>query len=195
MNHELAKRGGRISSILGCERQENERPKDDFFRTPLDVIASFERAEWTWLDPLIWEPFSGDDAISGYLASNGYKMIKTDLNRKTDGEDRIDFLMENKPAALCLVSNPPFIYAHQIIKKAHDLGIQKMALLLKGDFFNSIRSGAVFDFWPPARIHALTWRPDFRNQGAPVMTCSWYVWDRKYEGPTIFAPLHKLSKS
>lgn len=125
----------------------------------------------------LWEPFCGNDAIGKELERCGYEVHRTDLNDRGIGEARTDFLMVWKPPCKAIVSNPPFNLAHQIIEHAKFIKIEYMALLLKSDFFNSQRSHNVFKTWRPARIHALSWRPDFRNQGAPTMNCSWFVWD------------------
>ena len=181
-----------IADILGCGRAANVRPKDDFFQTPLECTASIVAAEANFLPKTIWEPCAGNDAIAGFLEAMGYRVIKTDLNRKTDGIDKIDFLLERKPQALAVVTNPPFTLAREIIVHAKGLGVTYMALLLKSDFFNCGESADVWDIWPPARIHALTWRPDFRRQGRPTMTCSWYVWDSKSPTCSGFTPMRRL---
>ena len=146
------------------------------------------------LPKTIWEPCAGNDAICSLLEAMGYDVIKTDLNHKTDGMDRIDFLLERKPLSMAIVTNPPFKLARQIILHANDIGVRYMALLLKADFFNCGESADVWDVWAPARIHALTWRPDFRRQRRPTMTCSWFVFDKKSHEIGVTKPMRRLQK-
>lgn len=176
-----------LSAILGCENKNNERPRDDFFETPAASTQALIDAEKNFLPDVIWEPFCGNGAISRVLRSNGIGVIETDLNEtRLSGEHRIDFLFEYKACESAIVTNPPFKLARQIIYHAKFIGIRYMALLLKADFLNCQRSLKLFNHWRPARIHGLTIRPDFRNQGSPTMNCSWYVWDGDEVKNTFF---------
>jgi len=190
-----------VSRILGCERPENIRPKTDFFETPSEVIRALIKAQDTVMPRKIWEPFFGNGAIAVWLM-NGRGVYCTDLNPHKLNSPimpdalRVDFLLERKlpnPDIQGIVSNPPFTLARQIIEHALDvLNIEYMALLLKADFFNSENSHKLFIKFPPQHIYALSWRPDFRNQGSPTMNCSWYIWNKKSEGfPTTFSILGK----
>ena len=90
----------------------------------------------------------------------------------------------------------PFALAAPMI--AHLLGrldVAYCALLLKATFFHAEERRALFHRTPPARIHALTWRLDFKNQGAPVMECAWFVWHRGWpKGEGAGTHYHLLPK-
>lgn len=44
---------------------------------------------------------------------------------------------------------------------------------------------------PPARIRALTWRPDFLGGGNPTMDCAWSIWQRGWASGTQYSLLPK----
>lgn len=173
-----------VADILGCRDPSNpEREPNDFFATPIECTEALLAAELPYLSPpsahIIWEPACGDGAISKVLHDWNYQVISTDLVDRGYGQSRIDFLMEYKPMANVIITNPPFKLAHQFAMHAHGLGIEYMAMLVKADFFCSQRTGFLFEKWKPARKYDLTWRPDFKGGGAPPMTCSWIVWNGK----------------
>lgn len=186
-----------VSKILGCASATNERPRDEFYQTPAQCTRAFLDYEHKKIPPWIWEPFCGEGAISKVVGQYGYGVRATDLNHRSVGTNRVDFLMERTspfkglgPSGI--ISNPPFNLAHQIIEHAIDvLDITYIALLLKADFFNSAKGHKLFHKHRPARILALSWRPDFRNQGSPTMNCSWFVWESPHDQETTFNVIEK----
>lgn len=144
---------------------------------------------------MIWEPACGDGAIVRVLTREGYQVIASDLHDHC-GEyhsgPEFDFLRAPVARASTIVTNPPFNSALDFIVKAHALGVQRMALLLKADFWSAKRHSGIFALWPPALILVLTWRLDFTGAGAPHTNCLWCLWDadKHYEMP-FFALLHE----
>jgi hypothetical protein len=104
--------------------------------------------------------------------------VESDLNPR-NGQPQADFLKTREAWAHASVTNPPYKHAAEWIRHAYDLRLGYLALLLKADFLNAEqRRKLVEQVGYPTRIWVLTERPDFRNQGAPTMNCSWFVWDR-----------------
>ena len=169
-----------VADLLGITpKVARKRHKDDFFPTPIDgTVEALIKADNPNMAYEIWEPFCGDGKISSELRRFGYGVIETDLVDRGVGKSRIDFLMERKPLSPMIISNPPFKLAPQIVKHAIDvLNVKYMALLLKAEFPNHIYGLDMFrNGYRPARIYALSWRPDFTGGGSPPMMCSWYVW-------------------
>lgn len=186
-----------VADILGCGRPENVRPRDEFYQTPAQCTRSFLNYEFRKIPPWVWEPFCGEGAISNILKEDGFGVKETDLNHRSVGTNRIDFLMERTNpfkefGPWAIISNPPFNLANQIIEHAVEvLNVDYMALLLKADFLNSAKSCKLFHKHRPARILALSWRPDFRNQGSPTMNCSWFVWESPHDQETTFNVIEK----
>ena len=88
----------------GISPDKANREKDDFYETPPEAtrallsVESFEGA--------IWEPACGRGAISKVLEGAGHEVISTDLMDRGYGENRVDFLMEWRPLAPNIVTNP-----------------------------------------------------------------------------------------
>ena len=160
----------------------NNRVKDDFYPTPAEVteaLLNVWNPAMTYHTPLIWEPACGDGAIARVLEARGYHVFKSDIIER-DGYPlhRVqNFLSTGHVIGDCLITNPPFTLAEQFIIHAHNIGVKRMALLLKATYFHAARRSNLFEAWRPAYIYALTWRPDFLNKGAPTMECSWFVWE------------------
>lgn len=183
-----------VAHVLGCPSETNVRDRDDYFSTPSECTISFYKHEGFNIPKKVWEPCSGTGAISEILLQAGHEVIETDLVNRGRAEvtDRVDFLMEPVPLAKAIVTNPPFYLAEEFIIRAELIGIEYMALLLKADFLNSSRRYEIFhNVWRPARIFALSWRPDFMGQGSPPMNCSWYVFDGKKNIKTTFDVIGK----
>lgn len=183
-----------IADLLGCGSEKNEREKDDFYSTPNSCTIALCEAEQTLMPKNIWEPCSGTGAIADVLIHRGHKVIETDLvNRgREECKSRIDFLMERKPLATAIITNPPFKLAEDFVRHAGDIGVNYLALLLKADFLHSASRYELFhSFWRPSRIYGLSWRPDFTGQDSPTMNCSWFIWESFSNRLPIFTLLPK----
>ena len=183
-----------VAHVLGCQSEVNVRDRDDYFSTPEECTYAFYKHEGFNIPLKVWEPCSGTGAISKILIEAGHEVIETDLidRGRSEVTSRVDFLMEPFPLATAIVTNPPFYLAEEFIIRAELIGIEYMALLLKADFLNSSRRYEIFhNIWRPARILALSWRPDFMGQGSPPMNCSWYIFDGKKNLSTTFSVIGK----
>jgi len=74
-------------------------------------------------DFVIWECCNGSGNISSFFETNGFKVLKTDINMG------LDFLIfEPKEHYDIIITNPPFSIKNKIIKRCYDL--KKPFLLL-----------------------------------------------------------------
>jgi hypothetical protein len=160
------------------------RMKDDFYPTPKECTIALMRAEDQYMPAHVWEPACGDGAIATIIGGHNRKVESTDLVNRGYGSGGRNFLFELDLIAPAIVTNPPFSLAAPFIKKAHELGAEYIALLLKSTFWHAANRTGLFFRYPPARIYALTWRPDFLEQNAPTMDCMWCVWDQKAKTDT-----------
>jgi hypothetical protein len=183
-----------IADLLGCAPKEaRKRELNDFYPTAsLGTLAFLQAEAWALHGP-IWEPFAGNGAISNVLKAHGHEVIETDLiDRGIGGQSRVDFLMERKPLARTILSNPPFKLAEDVIEHAVDIGIEYLALLLKSDFLQTAsRYRMVEELWRPRTVYALTFRLDFTGEGSPPMNTCWYVFDRSRPRTTEYRLLEK----
>lgn len=157
----------------------------DYYPTPPEVTRALLRVEGQCIRTMtfchrspVWEPCGRGGAIMREFEAAGLPTIGSDL--VPDPENNVqplDVLQAKWALSPVVVTNPPFALAPDII--LHLLGklrVPYLALLLKASFFHAEERGEMFRAFRPARIHALTWRPDFLNKGAPTMECAWFVW-------------------
>jgi len=171
-----------IGSMIAGGDNKN-RQKDDFYPTPQKCIRALLDAEQERLQcfPKIWEPACGDGAICKELMVSGFDVFSSDIiNRGYQGQDSIlDFMEYPVSPAQAIITNPPFVLAEKFIRQAFALDVCYLALLLKSTFWHAAKRTLLFEQYQPARIYALTWRPDFLEKGAPTMDCIWCVWDNQ----------------
>jgi hypothetical protein len=158
----------------------------DYYPTPPEATRALLRAETGRLAIVteggafpIWEMAGRGDAIASEIRKAGFRTVATDIIADpTHGVDQADFLRTDAPLSPFAISNPPFAIAHEFIVHAlAKLELRYLALLLKSSFWHASSRTELFDAYPPARRYDLNWRLDFMNKGAPVMECSWFVWD------------------
>lgn len=168
-----------------------DRDKDDFYPTPAPATWALLRAEQ--FGPVIWEPACGDGAISKVLTAAGHEVISTDLNDMGFGEPRIDFLMEQRLLAPHIITNPPFKNAEAFVRKALDLGADKVAMLLRLAWLEGSERKCLFESTPLARVHVASRRLQMlrggkmeKAGGGSMIAFAWFVWDRSHTGaPTL----------
>lgn len=176
-------------AVLKALASGGTRRELDFYPTPPAATRALLPLIADWPDA-VWEPCCGDGAIGKELETEGFKVVATDLIDRGYGVGNRDFFEFEEALASTIVTNPPFSRADNFIRHALDLGIQRMALLLKINFWNAAKRTALWDEWPPAALYPLTWRLDFTGAGAPHFDCMWCVWD----GPSHLAICKPLRK-
>ena len=158
-------------------KEPQARRKSDFYPTPPEAtVALLASGAVDTFPRHVWEPSCGAGDMARPLLAGGFRVEASDLEDQGYGLPEIDFLGTTRPFAPAIITNPPFILAAEFITHTWALGIAYLALLLKADFFCAARRAALFESRPPAQILNLTWKPDFTGQGAPPMTCAWFVW-------------------
>lgn len=170
-------------AMVGGHGGPNRRQPNDYYPTPAEVTRALLRVEYHALRSTglrVWEPCGRGGAIKRELNRAGFDTIGTDIVADpANAIQQLDVLKARRFKAPAVVTNPPFVLAPEII--LHLLGnlrVKYLALLLKASFFHAEERRALFHQHLPARIHALTWRPDFLGGGAPTMECAWFVWQR-----------------
>lgn len=161
---------------------DRQRHEHDYYPTPPEATRALLRVEGPRLHALglpIWEPCGRGGAIIRELEAEGFTVRGSDIVPDSAHDVReLDLLRAETALAPVAITNPPFNIAAQIIVQLLDrLELDYLALLLKATYWHADTRAALFERFRPARIHALTWRPDFLGQGAPTMDCMWCVWD------------------
>jgi hypothetical protein len=169
----------KFSELLGCASATNVREPNDFYTTPHECTEALIAAEGNRMPMTVWDPCCGNGDISVVLAGSGRQVISTDLVDRGFGRGDVDFLKIEKPLAKAIVTNPPFGPAEAILRHAVAIGVEYLVFLHKAHWLNAqARAAMIETVWCPARCWLLTWRPDFKGQGAPTMDCSWFVFER-----------------
>ena len=169
--------------VSGTAVDHENREPNDFYPTPPDGTEALLRVER--FDGPIWEPACGDGAMSEVLKAAGYSVISTDLiDRGYGDEHRIDFLMEWRPRAPNIVTNPPFKMVAPFIRKSLDLTTGKVAMLLRLACLEGVERGALFESSPIARIWVFKQRLQFKRPGwaGGMLPFAWYIWEHGYTG-------------
>lgn len=181
----------------------NTTPREalDFYPTPSQATRALLRAESPRLAILteggmlpIWEMAGRGDAVASEIRRAGFRTVATDIIADpVHGVEQADFLRTLTALSSIGFTNPPFALAADFIVHAlAKLHLRYLALLLKSSFWHASVRTELFDLYPPARRYDLNWRLDFMNKGAPVMECSWFVWDgQTVAGQTRYTVLRK----
>ena len=111
---------------------------DDLYETPAVAVKALLSVEP--VPSSVWEPACGPGAIVRELRATGRNVIATDLVDYDcdESECRRDFLLENKPEAMCIVTNPPFKLAEEFVAKAIDL-CPEVYMLMRVAFLEGLR--------------------------------------------------------
>lgn len=181
-------------TLVGGNPTAGKRIDADFYPTPAECTEAFMRyfAEM-FAGKVIWEPACGTGEMALVLAKKAKVVLSSDLHKRGFGVGGVDFLKTPMPEGVqAIVTNPPFMLAHEFIKKARTHNVP-FALLLKGTYWNVKSRFALFAETGPAAVCPLTWRPVFvpsRGQ-APTLDYCWTVWGDRPEPKCIFFPMKR----
>lgn len=179
------------SGLKGRDTLKN-RKADCYQTPPVAVEALLKHA---WLPNKLWEPCCGSGNIVNVLRESGREVIGSDLNDYGDPTHFYgrDFLMERKAPDGCqsIVTNPPFMLAHEFVRHALTL-VPHVVMLLRLAFIESEKRCDILDEAPLEHIyvfrkrlpmmHRAGWEGRKANSG---MAFAWFVWDQKMmRGPT-----------
>ena len=157
------------------------REVDDFYGTPKDVTKVLLLGPARdWAEDCVWEPCAGEGAMVDVLAKKYKTVVSSDVNPRRPDITKQDFFYIrnlNEINTTTIITNPPFIYAEEFIRHSFDVGITRMALVLKATFWHAKNRRPLWNKHRPSMICPLTWRPDFKGLKHPVMEVMWCIWD------------------
>jgi hypothetical protein len=187
------KNAGRVVQALIGYGNPQDREKDDFYATPPESTEALLRVEQ--FEGSIWEPAAGQGHLSKVLEAAGHEVISTEMVDRGFGETGVDFLMEWRPRAPNIVTNPPFKLSSQFVRNALRLTTGKVAMLLKIGFLEGVERADVFDAAPLARVWVFRRRQSFLKSGihktnmngkGGMIAYAWFVWEHGYQDkPTL----------
>jgi hypothetical protein len=191
---------GRLPGGFRAHKQ-SERG-NDLYETPPEAVRALLEVE-QFKGP-IWEPACGPGAIVRVLRDLGLHVVASDIDDYgcPDSKSRIDFLMEQQiPQGIeALITNPPYSLADEFARHALDLGVPRIALLLKTIYISGQRersrgigasdildAGRLAEFLPFANrlpvMHRHGW--EGKKIESSSVDHAWFVWDQSHRGDTI----------
>ena len=184
---------GTTYAVLGASNHTDlQRAEYDYYATEPKAMELL-LAEETFSSN-IWECACGEGHLSKVLESKGYKVRSTDLIYRGFGEaESVDFLKEIETFDGDIITNPPYRYALDFVKKALSLVAdgQKVAMFLRLQFLEGKRRKQFFLENPPKRVYVSASRlncalnGDFGKADTSAIAYAWFVWEKGYKGDSI----------
>lgn len=176
--------------ILGIS-ETAEREKNDYYAT--DPKAMYKLLEYESFDKNIWEPACGEGNLSKVLKEHGHNVYSTDLIDRGYQDELMDFINTDNKWFGDIITNPPFKYTTEFVKKALDSVEEgkKVAMFLKLNYICGVkRYNEIYSKFPPQRIYAFVHRVACSKNNDPnlfkggAMDYGWFVWEKGKYAPT-----------
>lgn len=177
---------------LGASNHSKEiREENDYYATSPRAVKLLLDEET--FNANIWECACGELHISNVLNEYGYNVRNSDLIKRVDEIEQLDFLQSTKKWHGDIITNPPYKYAQEFTEKSIDLieDGNKVAMLLRLQFLEGKRRKELFKKYPPKYVYVFSGRincaknGDFKTYNSSAMSYAWFVWEKGYKGETI----------
>lgn len=186
-----------IFKTLGASNHtDKERQNEDYYAT--DPIA----ADWLLKiedipkNKTIWECSSGEDHLANVFKENGYKVRTSDLVKRTETTEQLDFLTQNETWDGTIITNPPYKFAVQFIEKAMETVTDgnKVCMFLKIQFLEGKSRKKLFEKYPPKTVYISSSRimcakngnfQEMIEGGGSAVAYAWFIFEKGYKGDTI----------
>ena len=194
--------GNSIYMSLGASNHSNsDREDNDFYATHPESVQMFldriSKDDDIKLPNNIYECACGEGHISKKLIENKYNVFSTDLIDRGFGNlHNIDFINNDlkdidKKYFDCIITNPPYKYALDFVKKANSITNKYTIMFLKIQFLEGKQRYNYYKNYPPKFIYIHSSRVgcgknggnEFNNSGA--VCYSWFIWEKNYKGDPI----------
>jgi hypothetical protein len=185
-----------IYTCIGASNHSlKEREKNDYYATEPKVIKelfSFENFSQT-----IWECACGEGHLSKAIKEFGKDVFSSDLIDRGYQDVCCDFLQSNIKWDGDIITNPPYKYALDFVKKSleyiynSEVAGLKVAMFLKLTFLESKQRYVFFKNNPPKVIYVFSSRRncamngDFKKYSKnSAVAYAWFVWEKDFKGKT-----------
>ncbi len=171
----------RARSIVG-DRPEG-RPASDFYPTPPEAVEKLLSVECIPTST-IWEPACGDGAICKVLKQHNYDVLATDKYDHGYGISGVDFLEQDEPCDLSIITNPPFRIANDFIRHTCAMiNPPYFAFLMKLSALEGVERSAILEITGLTRVWVFRRRLTMTRNGEPsrnggMIAFAWFVWER-----------------
>jgi hypothetical protein len=172
--------------MAGGNPASGEQEPRGFYPTPWEATVALMR-HYRFQGPVL-EPCAGNYMMAAEIEAFGLPVTGTDIHPLDPRVKQRDiFTIKAKPGVdtmIDVITNPPFNLAEKIIRHTlTEIRPRTLALLLKSTYWQAKNRIPLFNEYMPAWALPLTWRLDFKGLGKPAMECTWFVWERGFNGP------------
>ena len=190
---------GNAKSIFVCNGASNHsegvRETNDYYATEPKAVELLLENEM--FSNNIWECACGEGHISNVLKAHGYNVRSSDIiDRGYEETEIIDFLKFEHYNSMDIITNPPYKYAKEFVKKALDISKfgTKVAMFLKLTFLESKSRLELFKEYPPKIVYVSSARLQCAKNGSfdlygksvgTAVAYAWYVWEKGFKGDPI----------
>ena len=182
-----------IYTILGASNHSpGVRQKDDYYATEpkaMELLLHEER-----FAPSVWECACGEGHLAKVLEKHGYHVVSTDLVYRGFGfPEPVDFLQTNQLFDGDIITNPPYKYALDFVRKALDSVKpgRKVAMFLKLQFLEGKTRKQFFLDNPPRTVYVSASRlvcainGEFGKISSSAIAYAWFVWEKGFSGDPV----------
>lgn len=182
-----------FSNLGATNHSQGQRQAEDYYATEPKATQELLKAQQ--FNKNIWECACGEKHITNVLVENGYTVRNSDLVKRCDDIEIMDFLSVDNSQKWHgdIITNPPYKYAQEFIEKALELveDGNKVAMLLRLQFLEGKRRKLFFEKYPPKTVFIFAGRVncakngDFSKYKSSAMSYAWYVWEKGHTGDTV----------
>lgn len=166
------------------------RPEDDFYPTPDCATRALLKYIEIPSGIYCWEPSCGNGAIAKFLPKE--RTLSTDLIQRNYGVGNVDFLkVEKSPFGgnpFWIITNPPYKITDRYIRKAFELGADKIILLLRYAYCEGVRRSDIMDSGRLEKVllfkERITMYPDCLSEteksklGETMYPYAWFIFNK-----------------
>lgn len=170
----------------------NQRADNDFYTT--DPLAAEKLLELETLSN-VWEPACGLGHLAKVFDKAKILSKATDIVYRGYGESTpLDFFSYSGSWDGDIVTNPPYSYGSEFVRKALSLipDGRKVVLFLKLLFLESKKRRLLFKEYPPKTIYVSSSRINCyhssnpsQSQPSSAVCYAWYVWEKGFKGDPV----------
>jgi hypothetical protein len=181
-------------STIGARNYAYEdREINDYYATEPKALEMLLEKEH--FSDNIWECACGEGHLSRVLEAHGHTVLSTDLIDRGYGTGGVDFLTYQGGFNGDIITNPPYKYALDFVRKALDIipNGHKVAMFLKLQFLEGKARRDFFENTPPRKVYVSSSRlhcamnGDFEKyKRMNAVAYAWFIWEKgNHEEPII----------
>lgn len=177
---------------IGASSPKCERQINDFYATEPKAMELLLKEEE--FNNNVWECAVGQGHLANVLKANGYFVKCSDIiNRGYEKTEVLDFLKCEDKFDGDIITNPPYKYALEFVKKALENVNQgkKVAMFLRLLFLESSKRKEFFKKDPPKIVYVCSARincvknGEFKKHPSSAVCYAWFVWEKGFKGDTV----------